>query len=348
MNKILFFFSPLLFSFTILAQTDSTINPTTSYYKLSGFLEAFYAYDNFYTPTRQPFGLNHNTQRELAINTAILHLAYNYNYLRFNFAPHTGKYVLYNFSQEPSVFKYIYLANAGLAIDKQKRVWLDVGILESHLGSESIKGFQNWTLTRSLAAEGSPYFLSGAKLFYTQANYSLGLIICNGWQRISNVSNSRFPSVGTQFTWSPTDNFTFNHSTYIGKEENSFNGIRLFNNLYSTFKINSRAKIFAGFDFGYILNEQIHWFSPLFIIKNEFFSYLHAAIRVEYFQDHYNKALFNNNEPIDILGISLNTDVIIKENVKLRFEPKMYNSRSNSHKPYLFFTTALLFDINNN
>jgi hypothetical protein len=75
---------------------------------------------------------------------------------------------------------------------------LDAGVLPSHIGFESAISMDNPTLTRSLPAENSPYFLTGAKLTFTPPTSSgtfAGLLV-NGWQRIQRLAGNSLPARG--------------------------------------------------------------------------------------------------------------------------------------------------------
>ncbi|WP_050977486.1 outer membrane beta-barrel protein [Nitritalea halalkaliphila] len=64
-------------------------------------------------------------------------------------------------------------------------MWLDVGIMPSHIGFESAIGAVCDHLTRSLLAENSPYFLTGARLTYAlHPQHTLVLWATNGWQNV--------------------------------------------------------------------------------------------------------------------------------------------------------------------
>ena len=77
---------------------------------------------------------------------------------------------------------------------------MDIGIMPSHIGFESAVSKDCWTLTRSMLAENSPYFESGAKLSYTTNNGKLqfSVLALNGWQRITRVEGNSLMSWGTQ------------------------------------------------------------------------------------------------------------------------------------------------------
>ena len=79
----------------------------------------------------------------------------------------TGNYARYNLSGEPDWAKYIYEANVGFRLSKKQNIWIDAGIMPSHIGFESAISADCWTLTRNILAENSPYYESGVKLGYT-------------------------------------------------------------------------------------------------------------------------------------------------------------------------------------
>jgi hypothetical protein len=84
----------------------------------------------------------------------------------------------------------------------------------SHIGFESAIGKDCWNLTRSILADNSPYYESGAKLSYTSKNekWFISGLILNGWQRIQRVEGNNLPAFGHQLTFKPIQN---GHSTAV-------------------------------------------------------------------------------------------------------------------------------------
>jgi hypothetical protein len=78
-----------------------------------------------------------------------------------------GNYAQYNLLTEPTWAQFIYEANVGFKISRKQNVWLDAGIMPSHIGFESAVSADCWTLTRSILAENSPYYETGVKISYT-------------------------------------------------------------------------------------------------------------------------------------------------------------------------------------
>lgn len=153
--------------------------------KISGFAEVYYQYDsnNPENNSRPGFIYSHHRNNEVNINLAFIKANYETEKLRANIALATRTYMNANYSEEQGVLKNIYEANIGFKISKNKNIWIDAGVFPSHIGFESAIVKDNWTLTRSIAAENSPYFETGAKISYTTDNgkWLMNGLIVNGW-----------------------------------------------------------------------------------------------------------------------------------------------------------------------
>lgn len=146
------------------AQTDTTKNPL----QISGYLETYYVYD-FGNPAdhnRPAFLYSFNRHNEVNLNFGFIQAEYDNNKVRGKLALMTGTYANANLAAEPGVLKNIFEANAGVRISKTKNLWVDAGVFGSHIGFESAIGANCWNMTRSILAENSPYYLSGAKISY--------------------------------------------------------------------------------------------------------------------------------------------------------------------------------------
>ena len=152
---------PTLFLLSLLIPQLSaqTGNPWDEKPSLSflGFTDIFYAYD-FNQPqgtSRQPFLYNHNRHNEFNLNLGLVKLGLTQTKYRAHLALQTGTYANDNYAAEPGLLKNIFEANVGLSLNKEDNLWLDAGILHSHIGFESAISTENPTLTRSLLAENS-------------------------------------------------------------------------------------------------------------------------------------------------------------------------------------------------
>ncbi|MCT4665345.1 MAG: porin [Flavobacteriales bacterium] len=335
MKKITFLII-LLLSFSITyGQQNSWKN--TPEMKITGFADVFYTYD-FNKPKgteRLPFVFNHNRHHEININLALVKFGLNHAKYRGNFAFQTGTYSVDNYVAEPGFLKYIFEANLGISLNKKNNLWIDAGIFPSHLGFESAISIDNMTLTRSLAAENSPYFLSGAKITFTpNKKWEFVGVLTNGWQRIKAVEGNSFPSFGTQIIYRPQKAVTLNWSTFIGTDDpDNQRRMRYFHNIFAELNIHKNLKLIAGFDIGIQQRikdskEYYTWFCPTFIAQYKIHKNWSTAFRAEYYQD--TKAVIipvENNKEFRTLGLSWNLDYNPHANISCRVEGRWLNNK---------------------
>ncbi|KAA3440048.1 porin [Rufibacter hautae] len=317
------------------AQTDSTWlqSPEVA---VSGFVDVFYTYD-FNKPQesyRQPFLYNHNRHHEVNLNLGLVKVAVTHTKYRANLALQTGTYANDNYAAEPGVLKNIFEANAGLSLNPKNTLWLDAGVFSSHLGFESAISLDNWTLTRSLVAENSPYFLTGAKLTYSPTSQlDLVAVVCNGWQRIERLEGNSLLSFGTQVNYRPNESTTLNWSTFVGTDTpDSTRRMRYFNNVYGKFQLTSRFGLLTGFDLGLqqqAKNSARHdvWIGPVLIGRYTLNQKWAAALRAEYYQDKTGIIIPSQMpDGFKTSGLSLNLDYTPVPNVAARLEGRWFHS----------------------
>src|SRR5574343_631840 len=199
---------------------------------VSGYIDEFYSYDFDQPETKykQPFQYNYNRQSSFNLNIALLRANINYKNVYAKLSVHAGTYVEDNYASES--IKYINEAFVGLYFNKSKKTTIEAGILPSYIGFESATTHSNLTLTRSILAENSPYYMTGVKLNH-QLNdeWRIAGLITSGWQHIEKVAASFPPAFGTQIVYKPNENNLLNWSTFIGKEYYGTDlGFRYFSN----------------------------------------------------------------------------------------------------------------------
>lgn len=333
MKKILFVLLAVC-GITASAQNDSITKPLT----VSGYAEVYYTAD-FNNPknnNRPGFVYSHNRNNEVNVNLAYIRTAYNTEKVRANLALAVGTYMNANYAAEQGVMKNIYEANAGLKISKKYNLWIDAGIFSSHLGFESAVGKDNWTLTRSLFADNSPYFETGAKISYTSESgkwFVSGLVL-NGWQRIQRVDGNSTPAFGHQLIFKPNEKLTINSSSFIGNDKpDSIRQMRYFHNLYAVYQINKTFGVTAGFDIGAEQkakgSDQYNiWYTPVLIAKYNATEKLSFTARGEYYQDEKGVIIATGTENgFKTFGYSLNADYQILPNLVWRTEIRNLNSK---------------------
>ncbi len=331
----------IVFNFSLIdyywiAQVDSLWHkePTVT---ISGFVDVFYVYD-FNQPQgteRQPFLFNHNRHNEFNLNLGLVKFGVNHTKYRANLALHTGAYVNDNYAAEPGILKSIFEANIGISLNRKNNLWLDAGVMPSHIGFESAISMEHWVLTRSLLAENSPYFLTGAKLTYNPSDkWEFAGLILNGWQRIQRLHGNPMPSFGTQVYFRPAELISLNWSSFIGTDDpDTTRRMRYFNNFYGQFQLTESFGLIAGFDIGAqqrSKNSSTYnwWFSPIFIGQFIVSENWKTALRAEYYQDETGIIIQKEStNGFKTIGLSLNLDYAPIHNIVCRMEARLLSSK---------------------
>jgi hypothetical protein len=248
----------------------------------------------------------------------------------------TGTYTQANLASEPEVLRHILEANIGIRLSVKHNLWLDAGIMPSHLGFESATGKDNYNLTRSLYAENSPYYETGVKLGYTSKNekWFLSALILNGWQRIKTPDGNTTPAIGTQVTYKPVTSITLNSSTFVGNDKpDTIRKMRYFHNLYGIFQLSKKLSLITGFDIGIEQksrrsSEMNTWWSPVLISRFSATDKLSLAARAEYYTDKNGVIIpAGTINGFQTIGFSLNVDYAIQKEVLWRIEARTLRSR---------------------
>ena len=327
-------------AFTQDTATDKTIITTRLY------VDTYYAYDFGRPPTgeKAPFLYNYRRHNGTHVNLALAGISIKQKKTRANVGIMTGTYSRYNLSNEPGLLKHLFEANAGIKLSQRANLWLDAGVMPSHIGFESAIGKDCWTLTRSILAENTPYYESGIKLNYTSNDEKIyaAVLLLNGWQRM-NISNRKFyPAFGSQVTYKPTSDLSFNWSTFLGRANPiRFSPLRYLNNFYALYQINKTLGFTAGLDHGF--EQQQHgskafnaWISPVLITRYQLSKWAFAA-RIEYYNDKSGIfAPLVDNKIFQMQGYSVNIDRKIGNNILWRAEWRFFNHSS----PYFLTKTG--------
>ncbi len=334
MNNIRLSLLICLFAPSARAQVD-TSGLTVS---ISAYAEPYYGYD-FNQPRdgdRPGFVYSHNRHNEFNINIAFLKAALNARRVRGNFALMAGTYANANLAAEPGTLKNMLEANAGIKLAKNQELWLDAGIIGSHIGFESAVGKDCWTLTRSIPAENSPYYEAGARLTYTTPNekWLFSVLALNGWQHIRRVAGQTALSGGWQIQFNPSGKVTLNSSSFFGTDKpDSLRQWRIFHNFYGIFHLNGRFGITLGLDTGWEENPGTgdgpnFWYSPIVIGRYRVNDRFTLAARAEYYSDEHGVIIATGTpNGFKTLGMSANLDIHVHQNALWRIEGKIFNGK---------------------
>ncbi|UOQ51676.1 porin [Hymenobacter cellulosivorans] len=311
---------------SVAATPPPAANPLTFY----GFVDGYYGFDFKHpaTNTRPGFLYSHNRQNEFTVNQGLVGLRYDDGRVRGAVGLHAGSYVAANYAAEDPVFKHIYEAYAGFR--PFQKAWLDLGIFSSHIGFESALSKDNWTLTRSLMAENSPYYEAGARFTYEVApQLTLTGLVLNGWQNIRETNQGK--ALGTQIQWKPTDKLLINSSTFLGNEQpqDSLRRRRYFHNFYLTYAATERLALAAVFDVGKQQSAGRRgydtWHTAAAFVKLKLADKLSGTLRGEYYYAQRG-VIISSLQPartdadFRVAGGSLNLDYAPAANVLFRVE----------------------------
>lgn len=295
-------------------------------------LDLYYAYD-----FNKPF--NHNRQyvteaarhNEFNLNWGFIKANFDNDKIRANLAFQTGTYPIFNYTSEPSdILKMIAEANAGIRLTNQ--IWLEVGIMPSHIGYEKTFTFNNEMYTQALMTELTPYFNTGIQLSAAvNDQLDLKLLILNGWQNIAETNNGK--SAGIQVNYRPVDGLELNYSNYIGNEStlNDQVKLRIYNNFYAKYYLEPNWHVTGSFDFGRqeLLNST-EWgnvFSIMVLTQYEINENFNIAARIEHFNDKNEILMFTgmpNGFTNTNFGVTI--DYMPVDFVKCRIEAMSYTS----------------------
>lgn len=323
---------------------------------LSAFLDVYYGRDfnSDQGGERFPFLYNHNRNNTLAINLALVTARLQAGRIRANLGLQRGTYAEDNYSAEPEALRWIHEANLGYALNPEKTIWLDAGVLPSHIGFENAVSTKNLTLSRSIIAENSPYFETGFQLSWQQSErWYFALLYLNGWQQIQPIEGKNRPSFGTQAMFTPSEKLTLNWSTFIGTDQGIEAGTSLyFSNIYAEWKPSSKWHLIAGLDAGKRTEEldpDSNWWGMSLILQRKFTEQFASAIRYEYYHDPFQAIASSNvNEGIQTGGLSVNLDWNIMKSLIFRVEgrwlqaPSGFNLGQDSQDSSNFFLLGSL------
>jgi hypothetical protein len=319
------------------AAPTGAAEPTTA---LSAYVEPYYSWD-FDRPAgneRPPFIYNYDRVGEATVNLALVRGAYASERLRASVALAAGTYMDANYAAESDTFRNVFEAQVGVRLSETRDLWLDAGVFPSHIGFESAIGRDNWTLTRSVAAENSPYYEAGVKLGYRtpDGKWFVSGLLLNGWQRIRRPDGNTTPAFGWQLTWTPSSAVTVNSSGFVGNDfPDDARRMRWFHNLYATFALDERWGLTLGLDTGAQQERKgsgrtDSWVSPQAVVRYKASDRLSLAGRIESYEDPDGVIVGPTGAGLRALGLSVNADWVLHEAVVWRLEARQLESRDDA------------------
>jgi hypothetical protein len=316
-------------------------------FQLEAYVEAYYTFASNRNPEhlRPAFLYNHKRSHEVNLNFAFIRVGYFTEWVRASVALMEGNYARYNVSELAN----LYEGYAGIRLNKT--VWVDAGIMASHIGFESLISGEGWTLTRSMAAENSPYYHGAAKITHTSLNekWLLSALYINGWQRSVRTDGNFSPAGGIQIQRKTNNGWLLNYSNFLGNDKpDSSTQIRVFHNFYGKWENDKGAGLILGVDVGAEQSPDRQswrwWYTPQVVLRKQLNEKHAIAGRLEYYYDpNLIVAGVDNGSRLNIWGLSINGDWEPSHWTLFRLEGKTYVA--GDEKPFLDNGAPRNFDV---
>lgn len=325
------------------ANLDTTDIKVDGKLSIHGFVDTYFAY-SFNEPNGSeiPYQVSSSRHNEININLAYVDFRYNSSHIRASFVPAFGTYNNANYANEPNTLKNLLEANAGVCLSSKRGIWLDAGILTSPITNESPVSKDQFLYTRSLAAEYSPYFVTGARLIVpVTAKLNINWFLLNGWQQAQTYNPDK--SVAIQFEYRPNNQNLINLNVYSGNEQNnpapSYRQ-RNFIDLYwihenRTKNLSYSVNVYGGEQRNKIIgntNNKKYWWNANFQGRYWYNQRHGIAARIEHFNDpdEVVATSIGSDKGFVCSGMTLAYNYKLFQNCMVRFDSRYYQSQGNS------------------
>ncbi len=336
---------PLIFLLVTKGFTQT--KDSTSKFKISGYVDAYYAYytDSVGTGNYQKFPSVSPRSNQFGLNTAQIGLQYDAEKIRGIITLHFGDIAKSTWS---STFNNIMEAHAGIRLCK--KLWLDAGFFRTHFGTEGLLPKENFVSAVSVNTFYEPYFEAGVRLNYIpNEKWSVSIYGLNGYNMYEDNNNKK--SLGMLITYAPTDNVNWGYSNYIGDDSPATDSIshwRLQQNLFFNCQV-KKIKIQIGVDhcvqqntdIVYIKKISATMFSGVAAIKYQLKEKYAVSARGEVFHDPQGMMsgviLDNENKytGYKLWGITVGAEYKPTENTYIRIEGRQL--QMNTHQEIFYW-----------
>lgn len=141
------------------------------------------------------------------------------------------------------VWKHIQLANVGW---KSGDFHFEAGVLPSTVGREDFVSTNNWSYTRAIIADSTPYYLTGVRVTWRfLPTMTAALTGFNGWD--THGDRNPYKSGMLRLSWAPSDRLSISNNFAAGIEQATVEGerapIRLFDDLVVAYELHKRVSL---------------------------------------------------------------------------------------------------------
>lgn len=235
-----------------------TATDTTRRLSVAAFVDAYYAYDFGRPPSiDRRFTTQAARHSEFNVNLAFLEARLTGERVRGRLAAQFGTSVQANYASEPTVGAISgadvsrFIQEAAIGYRVSERAWIDAGIFMAPFGGESWISADNWTYTRSMIADNSPYYASGVKATMTMSGAQTAqLLLLNGWQNISETNSDK--AVALRWDWAPSPRVAVAYDVFAGNEQpdSTRRALRVFHEVIVRGQLLPRLEAAATLDYG--------------------------------------------------------------------------------------------------
>jgi hypothetical protein len=260
-------------------------------FKLSTYVDAYYAYDNdknIFQEQRE-LDLISPYRDQFRLNIAAVSLKYGTEKIRSTFILHYGDIPATNWAP---VTKFDMIQEANMGFSPYKNLWIDAGYFITHVGAEGFPK-NNVLSSFSLPVYVEPFIQSGIKVGYDfSEKFSACLHIINGYNLFED--NNKNKSFGLQLAYTPTEKLKISYNNIIGNEmPTGVDGkTRIFNNLIFNVAPCKKVDVIASFDLGIQEKSKLsdttssaYSYGAFVSTRYKFNPQFSATIRGEFYQD---------------------------------------------------------------
>lgn len=294
MNKykyIVFLLLAILFLPKFSNSQNKDITEFFKNFKLSSYIDAYYAYDNDknISGEQRPLDLISPYRDQIRLNIASLSLKYNTEKIRSTFTVHYGDIPEANWKP---VTKYDMIQEANIGFSPYKNLWIDAGYFVTHIGAEGFPK-NNVLSSFSLPVYVEPFIQSGIKVGYDfNDKFSACLHLINGYNLFED--NNKNKSFGLQLVYTPMEQLKITYNNIIGNEmPTGVDGkLRVFNNLIFNIAPCKKVDVIASVDLGIQEKSKLtdttasaYSYGAFISTKYKFNPQFSTTIRGEFYQD---------------------------------------------------------------
>lgn len=281
-----------IFAAFLIGVCTATLAEPKKEISFGGFIDTYLGFDFNEPGGERAFTTQALRHKELGLNLVFLEAKVDKERTRGRLALQSGTSVYANYAGEPrdpsrrtqlsDLLQHVQEAYAGYRLTDG--LWIDAGVYFAPYGPESFISKDNWTYTRSLAAEFSPYYQAGVRLSYAlNPRWAFALHLLNGWQTITPVNGER--ALGWQATYSPSESLSITYNGFGGR----VGELRIFHDIVVKWQATARWAIAVGSDFGMQRkpgsNAYSLWYVETLLSQYRLSDTVALAGRLEYFHD---------------------------------------------------------------